>query len=215
MFQLSIQTTERRPSGCSHRGIHRRAVLALAALLTIVPASMQAEQNAIEVADSTFGCITEMTQVRHFYVDNLLGKLDETVATAKAGEGVYPEGSLLQLVPFEAMVKREKGFNPPTKDWEFFDLAVTPEGTTINTRGFAEVNNALGLNCFACHVKARPEFDFVCEQDHGCDPLPITRAMFGALQRTDPRCPDSGTVSAEDQQALVELDAAIKELTGE
>jgi len=215
MFQFSEYSRFRPRSAWLTRCFKRRAVIALAALFAAIPASMQAEQKAIAVDDSTFGCITEMTQVRHFFVDNLLGDLDATVATAQAGQGVYPEGSLLQLVPFEAMVKREKGFNPATKDWEFFDLKVSPEGTVINTRGFAEVNNALGLNCFACHVKARPEFDFVCEEDHGCDPIPITRAMFGALQRTDPRCPDSETVSSEDQQALAELDAAIKELTSE
>jgi hypothetical protein len=30
------------------------------------------------------------------------------------------------------------------------------------TRGFAEVNNRFGGNCFNCHAKARPEWDLVC-----------------------------------------------------
>src|SRR5262245_24217038 len=65
----------------------------------------------------SFRCVTKMTPVRHFYVDNLLGHLDETVAAASSPTGaVYPPGSLIQLVPGEAMVKREKGFNPATKD---------------------------------------------------------------------------------------------------
>ena len=166
----------------------------------------------MNIDDSTFKCITEMTQVGHFYVDNLLGNIDETVAIAKEGKGAYPAGSVLQLVPFEVMVKWEKGFSPATKDWEFFFLDVNAEGSKINTRGFTEVNNGLGLNCFACHVKAKPEFDFVCGESNGCDPLPITREMFNALQRTDPRCPGADQVSEADQEALKQLDAAIKAL---
>ena len=76
-----------------------------------------------------------------------------------------------------------------------------------------EVNNRLGLNCFACHVKAKPEFDFVCEIDHGCDPIPVTRAMFGALQRTDPRCKGADQVSAADAESLKLLGEIIKALT--
>ncbi len=188
----------------------------LASLLTCVALLSGGHVKGAEVSvdDSTFKCITDMTKVRHFYVDNLLGNLQETVAVAQAGQGVYPEGSSLQLIPNEAMVKREKGFNPATNDWEFFFLDVSEEGSKINTRGFAEVNNGLGLNCFGCHVKAKPEFDLVCEQDHGCDPIPITRAMFGALQRTDPRCENNEAVSAEDQAALAQLEEAIKALTG-
>lgn len=169
-------------------------------------------QGQIKVDDNSFKCITEMTPVRHFFVDNLLGNLDATVAVAKAGKGVYPVGSVLQLMPNEVMVKHEKGFNPATRDWEFFWIDNTKEGSKIFTRGFAEVNNRLGLNCFACHVKAKEEFDFVCEIDNGCDPIPVTRAMFGALQRTDPRCKGSENVSAEDQELLKQLGEIVKTL---
>ena len=68
------------------------------------------------------------------------------------------------------------------------------------------------MNCFACHSQAKPEFDLVCEQDHGCAPIPVTRATFGALQRTDPRCKNQKPVSAEDAQALKELDEVVKGL---
>ena len=83
----------------------------------------------------------------------------------------------------------------------------------IFRRGFAEVNNRFGLNCFTCHVKARPEFDFICDTEHGCDPIPVTKEMFGALQRTDARCKGSDQVSAEDAQALTELGEIVKALT--
>jgi hypothetical protein len=85
-----------------------------------------------------------------------------------------------------------------TKDWEFFDLDVSKDGPTIRTRGFAEVVNRFGDNCFNCHVKARPEFDLVCDVNHGCDPIPVTRAMSSALQRTDPRCEHKTPISDED-----------------
>ena len=148
--------------------------------------------NTVQIADSSFRCIRQMTPVRHFYVDNLLGNVAGTVAAANAPQGaVYPEGSVVQLVPTEAMVKREKGFNPATGDWEFFELQVDANGTRIGKRGFAEVNNRFGKNCFACHAPAREPWDFVCESKHGCEPIPIDHKMTGALQRSDPRCGDA------------------------
>lgn len=110
------------------------------------------------------------------------------------------------------MIKHEKRFNPETHDWEFFFIDIDKDGSKIFSRGFVDVNNRLGLNCFACHSQARPEFDLVCEQDHGCAPIPITRAMFRALQRTDPRCKNQQPVSPEDAQALKDLNEIVKTL---
>ena len=158
------------------------------------------------ISEKSFRCMTEMTHIGHFYVDNLLRNLKGTVQVAESPTGgVYPEGTVLQLVPTEVMVKREKGFNAATRDWEFFELDVSPTGSTIRTRGFVSVVNRFGGNCFTCHVKARPEFDLVCSTTHGCDPIPVTIAMSSALQRTDPRCKHDGPVSAEDTAALVQL----------
>src|SRR5258708_743656 len=83
--------------------------------------------------------IAQLTHVRHFYVDNLASNLDGTIKVAQEGSGNYPVGSVLQLVPTEVMVKREHGFNAATHDWEFFELNVSPEASTIRTRGFQEV----------------------------------------------------------------------------
>src|SRR5499433_1458630 len=158
----------------------------------------------------SFRCITKMTPVRHFYVDNLRGDLDATLAAANSPNGaVYPPGSVVQLIPGEAMVKRDKGFNAATHDWEFFELDVSKDGTQIRRRGFVDVVNRFGGNCFGCHIAARPEWDLVCETDHGCAPIPLTRAMSGALQRTDPRC-DNSPVSAQDAEALKQLDELVK-----
>jgi hypothetical protein len=163
-----------------------------------------------QIDANSFRCITKMTPVRHFYVGNLRGDLNATLAAAKSPTGaVYPPGSVVQLIPGEAMVKRDKGFNTATHDWEFFELDVSKDGTKIRKRGFVDVVNRFGGNCFGCHIVARPEWDLVCESDHGCAPIPLTRAMSGALQRTDPRC-DNPPVSAQDAEALKQLNELLK-----
>ena len=187
------------------------SILFVALIALACPIANAADSHSAPITEKSFKCITDMTHVRHFYVDNLNGNLKETVRVASSDKGEpYPVGSVLQLVPTEVMVKREKGFNPTTKDWEFFELDVSKTGSTIRTRGFVEVSNRFGGNCFNCHVKARPEFDLVCDVTHGCDPSPITRAMSGALQRTDPRCEHKTPISDEDAAALTQLGAIVK-----
>jgi hypothetical protein len=170
----------------------RRSATLLAIGLCIGGGSLAADApaaDAVKVDESSFRCIRQMDPVRHFFVDNLLGNKEGTLAAANAPKGAtYPPGSVVQLVPTEAMVKRERGFSPATGDWEFFELEVSESGSKIRTRGFADVNNRFGKNCFACHVPAREPWDFICESGHGCDPIPIDRTMTGALQRADPRC---------------------------
>ena len=179
--------------------------------------SVQAEEKAApkyKVEASSFRCITKMTSVKHFFVDNLAGNLAGTVDVAQAGKGQFPEGTVLQLIPNEAMVKQQKGYSPGTNDWEFFALDTDHDGTKIVSSGAEEVNNFLGLNCFECHKAARTEFDLVCEQDHGCAPLPLTRQMFHAIQHTDPRCTPE-QLSAEDTAALKELGPIIEQIKNE
>jgi hypothetical protein len=129
------------------------------------------------------------------------------VANSPSG-GIYPAGSVVQLVPAEVMIKREACYNPGTRDWEFIELDVSAEGTTVRARGFADVVNRFGGNCFACHVKARPERDMICEQGHGCDPIPLTPVMTRAIQKTDPRCPPV-ELSLEEQEALRALSQSV------
>jgi hypothetical protein len=186
----------------------------LLATAAVLVASCATEQpKAFKVADNSFRCISEMTPVRHFFVDNLAGNLPATVKVAQAGKGEYPVGSVVQLIPNEVMVKMPKGTNAATKDWEFIWLDVDKSGQKIGIRGFQEANNRFGLNCFACHVKAKPEFDLICETSNGCDPIPLTKPMFGALQRTDPRCKGSDKVSKEDQESLAQVQEVVKALT--
>ncbi len=155
------------------------------------------------IDDGTFQCIRDMTSVRGFYIDNLNGAdaLAGTLAVAESETGgVYPVGSVVQLVPTEVMVKREAGFSDATHDWEFFELDVAPEGTSIRVRGTTDVVNRFGGNCLDCHAKAKPEWDLICEQTHGCDPIPLTPIMVKAIQKTDPRCPP---VTLTDEEAAM------------
>lgn len=188
-----------------------------AAILSFIGAAQadDTRERKIKVDESTFKCILKMTPVRHFFVDNLAGNLAGTLAVAEADKGEYPEGTVLQLIPNEVMIKQQKGFSPATNDWEFFALDTDKNGSKIVSRGGVEVNNFLGLSCYDCHKAARAEFDLVCEQDHGCVPLPLTRAMFHAIQRTDPRCQPPEPLSAEDAAALKELGPAIEQLKNE
>jgi hypothetical protein len=150
-------------------------------------AAPKPRQDFVAQADD-FRNLHTMTPVRGFFVDNRLGHLDEalTVANSPRG-GTYPVGTIIQLVPQEAMVKREKGFSPATRDWEFFFLSVSAAGSTIEKRGTADVVNRFGGNCASCHQAASARFDGVCEQDHGCAPLPIGPDVLHAVQESDPR----------------------------
>jgi hypothetical protein len=134
--------------------------------------------------------VDDMVAVRDFYVNNLIPEnLDETVALAESGgAGTYPVGTVIQLIPQEAMVKRRAGFDPSSNDWEWFELDVSPEGTTIHNRGRAEIVNRFGSgSCASCHAQADPKFDFVCEDTHGCEPLPVSDELIQGLQTSDPR----------------------------
>jgi hypothetical protein len=185
-------------------------------LLILVLISFSAIANGkipdpLAITDSNFDCMLDMEPVRGFYVDNLIeGKLSETINTATAGKGEYPVGSVVQLVPGEVMVKHPKGFNIATKDWEFFELNVSAQGSKIAKRGFVDVNNRFGGNCFGCHVKARPEFDMICETGHGCDPIPLTPQITKLLQNTDARCGGRYKPNDSEQALLKALAVQLK-----
>jgi hypothetical protein len=131
----------------------------------------------------------DMEPVRGFFIANRSGHLDEALAIARADEGgTYPVGTIIQLFPQEAMVKRRAGFDPKSNDWEFFELDPSATGTVIHQRGGAEIVNRFGSgSCSSCHALADPKFDFVCEDTHGCDPLPFGRDVIDSFQDADPR----------------------------
>jgi hypothetical protein len=135
-----------------------------------------------------FHNIHTMTRVGDHFVTNVRGHLAAALAVARSREGgTYPVGTIIQLIPQEAMVKRAPGFNPATNDWEFFSLDVSSTGTKVLSRGGAQVVNRFGGSCASCHSGAQAKFDFVCGHDHGCAPLPVGADVFAALQKSDPR----------------------------
>ncbi|NRA25049.1 MAG: hypothetical protein HRU08_11380 [Oleispira sp.] len=168
------------------------------------------EKQQLKVDANTFSCIRDMTKVRGFYVDNLKGDLEGTLAVANSETGgIYPPGSVVQLVPGEVMVKHEEGYSPVTKGWEFFELDVSEEGSEIRRRGFVDVVNRFGGNCFGCHIQAKPQWDMVCEDTHGCETIPISKKMIDLIQRTDPRCSDNEELSASESYDLFMLNLKI------
>ena len=163
-------------------------LLILTSLFIVAQSNSADNSKQIDVTEAAFKCLTDLAASGEFFVDNLLGDLDATLAVANSEEGgTYPAGSLVTLVPNEAMIKHEEGWNPATNDWEFFLLNVSEEGTNIAQRGGIEVVNPAG-SCFGCHQLARPEWDLICGQNHGCAPLPFTREQIRGVQQSDPRC---------------------------
>jgi hypothetical protein len=151
-------------------------------------ATTTTEPEDLVMEADDFVNVNDMTPVRGFFVDNRLGHLEEAIAVANSPEGgQYPVGTIIQLVPFEAMVKRAPGFDPASNDWEMFSLEVSPEGTEILARGGADVVNQFGGSCVDCHSLAEAQWDFICEDDHGCAPLPIGDDVIQAVQASDPR----------------------------
>ena len=190
-------------AACAAAPAEPTAPVAAAPLSIAPPPPQAAAPKPLTVTEASFSCIRDLKPVRGFYVGNLLGDVEATVAAASAADGaVYPPGSIVQLVPGEAMVKHHPGFDAATNDWEFFELDVRPgQPTAIRVRGTTQVVNQFGGNCLECHAKAEPKWDMICEQTHGCLPIPVTPVMARAIQNTDPRC--APTALADDEKAAL------------
>jgi hypothetical protein len=151
-------------------------------------ASLSADDLVITAKN--FGCLLDLPKVRNTRIQNPdPDKLKE--ATRIFRDGVpnkdYPTGTILQLIPAEAMVKHERAAFPNSNGWEFFALGVSADGTKITDRGDKVLNVFFKKPCLECHSPAA-KFDFVCEKAHGCDPIPVTDEQIAALQAADPRC---------------------------
>ncbi len=152
------------------------------------PAGPTAPLDFAATADD-FECIQDWERVRNIRITNKLGFLEEALALARDPQrgAEYPVGTIIQLFPGEAMVKRGPDFDPNNNNWEYFELTVSAQGTSINVRGRDDVINMFGGQCFGCHVTAR-DFDFICEKGRGCLELPLDDDTITVLQAADPRC---------------------------
>jgi hypothetical protein len=61
----------------------------LAAALLVGPAvaAPAGEPGSLSISEKSFRCMTQMTHIGHFYVDNLVGNLDGTVRVAESTTG--------------------------------------------------------------------------------------------------------------------------------
>src|SRR5215510_9227544 len=161
----------------------------LAARLGFAPLSSASAQD-LTVSEQTFGCILDWPKVRNTRFKHAdPEKLKEAMRIFRDSvpDKEYPVGTILQLVPFEAMVKHPREKSPNTNGWEFFALDVSKEGTKIRDRGEHVVNLSQGVTCLSCHQPAM-KFDFVCEKGHGCAPIPFDDQKIAEVQKADLRC---------------------------
>ena len=161
-----------------------RAALAVLALAAVAGAA------DFTVTGKDFRCILDGKPVegKTFYVFHRnKQKLRKAlkIANRDLPNKHYPVGTILQLFPFEAMVKHARSFNPAADGWEFLQLSVSAGGTSILHQGKAEVANLFG-SCQGCHSRAS-RFDFVCE-GHGIGGVPFTPDQIRTIQAADPRC---------------------------
>jgi hypothetical protein len=165
-----------------------RVLIALLALgVAVTPSAAARAPRA-----SDFRCLTEGTRPagKNFFIfHRSRKKLRKAVAIAKRDRpgDRYPVGTIIQLLPGEAMAKRNKGWNPAGNDWEWFQLGVDERGkTTILSRGREEVKNF--ASCQGCHLTGRAaQFDLVCE-GHSSLPILFTPEQVRRIQENDPRC---------------------------
>ena len=154
-----------------------------------IPAADTVEDVSTEltITEADFECLTDWEPVRGFFLTNLLGNTAESVRVAEGGFAEpAPVGTVIQLVPIEAMVKLPAGSSPSTNDWEYFLLQNNPSGSTITERGFEEVSNLAGT-CNSCHANAA-ERDFVCEDTGLCAAAALPRDLVDQMVESDPRC---------------------------
>jgi hypothetical protein len=162
-----------------------RAIVALSSALVLASGFAVVAQDTPE---AILSCIANGTKVRHTYVQHAdPAKLKEAVRLleTKAPDADYPEGTIVRVIPQEAMVKRSKAAFPKSNGWEYFALAVTPQGTTVRARG-DEASNRIGT-CQSCHSGAAKS-DYLCGGGPGCPPVPLTEEQITQLQAADPRC---------------------------
>jgi hypothetical protein len=162
----------------------------IASLLLCFYCAATLSADDLVITEKSFGCVLDLPKVRNTRIQNPNPeKLREAIRIFRDSvpDTDYPTGTILQLIPTEAMVKHDRAAFPKTHGWEFFALKVSADGTTIQDRGDNVINASLKKPCLSCHSPAA-KFDFVCEKRHGCAPIPVTDQQIAAMQAGDPRC---------------------------
>jgi hypothetical protein len=158
----------------------RLAAVAVASVLAAASVVAQGQDIPAEV----LACITGGTKAGHSYIQHPdPAKLAQAVKAYESHSADYPEGTIIRMIPGEAMVKRARGTFTQSNGWEYFALGVTAQGTTVRARGY-EASNGLGT-CQSCHSNAKS--DFVCASG-GCAAVPLTDERIAQIQMADARC---------------------------
>lgn len=174
--------------------LRRRSSFALVAVLlclALVRPALAGHEFVAQAGD--FKCLTDGVRApgMSFYISHkrkaALKKAVAKTKSGKLGKKGYPVGTILQLLPFEAMVKRGGKFNPAGHGWEYFKINVVDGETQISARGGVEVANFIG-SCQGCHENLAAAHDAVCEFVVGASGLGLTAEQLAALQAGDPRC---------------------------
>ena len=185
MTRLLLRRNERTQS---HHGVAPRRLVGLTLLLigTALPVL------AKEPGPKDFPCLLTgiRPEGRKFVVYHKNKRKMRKAAAIAARDlpgKAYPVGTVIQVLPIEAMMKREKGYNPAGHDWEWFQLTFDADGnTTIKSHGGAEVKNF--ASCQGCHLTGdAPAHDLVCE-GHNSIPSFFTLDQAVVAQANDPRC---------------------------
>ncbi len=152
--------------------------------------SFQGEGEDAFLLDDDFVCLGDerFENVEGRRMWNALGHQLEAVEHGRLRSlGEYPVGTVIQLFPDEASVKRGRGFSPATGDWEFLALSFDDDGRSIiHNRGTTEIANAAG-SCISCHARANA-FDYVCFTNDGCGSFPFFVDATVDPDADDPRC---------------------------
>lgn len=168
-----------------------RALGLLFVLTLLAPGPVRAVPHA---KPEDFQCILNGVKAegKNFYIFNRnkrkLARAVKMTNTGNIPKAGYPTGTILQLFPFEAMIKRRRGFNRDGHGWEFVRLNITPDGVTqVVATGKEEVENRFGP-CQGCHAQLASDHDLVCEFVVGTSGLGLTDAQVQAIQAGDARC---------------------------
>ena len=162
----------------------------IASLVLYFSFAVAVSADDLVVTEKSFGCLLDLPKVRNTRIQNPdPEKLKEAIRIFQDSvpNKEYPKGTILQLIPAEAMVKHDRAAFPNSNGWEFFALKLSADGTTIVDRGDKTLNTTLKKPCLDCHSPGA-KFDFVCEKGHGCAPVPLSDQQIAALQAADPRC---------------------------
>jgi hypothetical protein len=146
------------------------------------------------LVDDDFACLADARwQLEgHTRLWNPLGHTDDMMAVARGdSDDPYPVGTVLQLFPGEASVKRGAGFSPDTKDWEFLIIDADSGKTVITERGTTAIENVAG-SCIGCHAASTNDTacfrSIASDTAPGCEALPFFISTDTDPKNDDPRC---------------------------